>query len=109
MHDKQKLFRLIRKLGQSEPAASPPRKLLQSEQVLQAVCANSLEASRMRAQMLDGDAALLDLEDADVDLFLQARLHILYCSISAASSVLHTWQSPANGTKKKKGYWKWVL
>ena len=80
MHDKQKLFRLIRKLGQSEPAASPPRKSLQSEQVLQAVCANSLEASRMRAQMLDGDAALLDLEDADVDLFLQARLHILYCS-----------------------------
>ncbi|KAK9821120.1 hypothetical protein WJX81_000795 [Elliptochloris bilobata] len=73
MQDKQKLFRLIRKLSAAEPAVSPPRKSMPSSAVLQAVCASSLEASRLRAQALDGDAALLDLEDADVDFFSQAQ------------------------------------
>lgn len=71
MQDKQKLFRVIKKANSCDPAASPPRKSLPHGAALQAVCASSLEA-RQRAQALDGDAALLDLEDASIDFF-QAR------------------------------------
>ena len=90
MQDKQKLFRLIRKLSTAEPCASPPRKSMPTSAVLHAVCASSLEASRARAQALDGDAALLDLEDADIDFFSQARAHILNCSFpGTAGSLSH--------------------
>ena len=88
MQDKQKLFRLIRKLSTAEPCASPPRKSMPTTAVLQAVCASSLEASRARAQALDGDAALLDLEDADVDFFSQARAPILNCSFACRAGNL---------------------
>ena len=86
MQDKQKLFRLIRKLSAAEPCASPPRKSMPTTAVLQAVCASSLEASRARAQALDGDAALLDLEDAILTPS-QARAPISNCSFA-----LREWQ-----------------
>lgn len=88
MQDKQKLFRLIRKLSTAEPCASPPRKSMPTSAVLQAVCASSLEATRARAQALDGDAALLDLEDADIDFFSQARAPILNCSFASGTGNL---------------------
>ena len=100
MQDKQKLFRLIRKLSTAEPCASPPRKSMPTTAVLQAVCASSLEASRARAQALDGDAALLDLEDADVDFFSQARAPILNCSFACGAGNLSRCGALNNQTKQ---------